>query len=176
MDPSVLSRAFKMKLSISVSFMAHLLLIGIMLVPIHFLNKAPGNTQEIQVHFDATPFVFHRKEKKIQPPNYQGDLYKKKATRLNSKMISGKQRKLLLYLHDQIQLVLNQIVATSTPSFIQVAFSILTNGKLYNTQVLQSNAHKSINQQIISTLNQKITIPKGLIPNQALSFRINVRL
>ena len=167
-----------MKRYFSLSFLLHATVICAVFLPIYFYHQQIGNTQTIRINFQTNAFLFekHKTADEKQKGTSQTKQLKQ-DNNLSNQNISGRESKLLFYLHDVIQ---KNLLSLNTKANLNVllnatlAFTVLPNGKIKQAHLIKSTHNPQIDRNILKSVTLINTVPAAIRPNKPLNLGIDV--
>lgn len=174
----ILQWIFKMKRYLSLSFLLHTTILCAVFLPVYFHHQPIGNSQIIKINFQTNAFLFEKQKTIHQTKHgYQLKTANNESNLLNQN-ISGRESKLLFYLHDAIQknlLLLNTAANINVQLDVTLAFTVLPNGEIIDAHLIKSTGNPQIDSNILKTVQLIRSIPKNLLTEKPLNLRIHVK-
>lgn len=174
----ILQWIFKMKRYLSLSFLLHATILCAVFLPAYFYHQSIGNSQTIKINFKTNAFVFAKQKTIHQTKNGNQSKTVSNENNLSNQNISGRESKLLFYLHDVIQ---RNLIQLNTKANLNVeleailAFTVLPSGKIVNVHLVKPTNNPQIDFNILKSTNLIDTIPTKICPEKPSDFRILVK-
>ncbi len=170
-----------MRKCFSLSFLLHIAIFCTLLLPLYFYHQQAGNTQNIKINFQTGAFLFKKLKTVTALKHFDGLnklILSKQSNTLSSQSISGRQSKLLFFLHDAIQknlLTLNTKANINIKIDAVLAFTVLPSGQITQARLINSTKNPQIDRNILKSVTLITIIPAKIRPEKSIDLGIHVK-